>query len=209
MTTVYLIRHSIKEKNYGVLENKDSEQIQNEKVILSSEGEERALLFAKNCELQDIDEVWASNYVRAIQTAKYICDNNNKKLNISSAFDERHYGLVNENDDIGLFWVNQFVDESLKKEKGESRVDVANRMKIKIDDIVERNKDKKVAIVCHNACILFYILQYCKLEKINGIKRLTISYNDKVLIEDGIMKSPSMMKLEFDGKQLVNISYME
>lgn len=209
MTTVYLIRHSRKEKNYGALENNDSEQIQNEKVILSSEGEEKARLLAKNSELQDIDEVWASNYVRAIQTAKYICDNNNKKLNVSSAFDERHYGLVNENDDIGTFWVSQFADKNLKKEKGESRVDVVNRMKIKIDDIVERNKDKKVAIICHNACILFYILQYCKLEKINGIKRLTISYNDKVLIEDGIMKSPSMMKLEFDGKQLVNISYME
>lgn len=209
MTTVYLIRHSRKEKNYGGLENNDSEQIQNEKVILSSEGEEKARLLAKNSELQDIDEVWASNYVRAIQTAKYICDNNNKKLNVSSAFDERHYGLVNENDDIGTFWVSQFADKNLKKEKGESRVDVVNRMKIKIDDIVERNKDKKVAIICHNACILFYILQYCKLEKINGIKRLTISYNDKVLIEDGIMKSPSMMKLEFDGKQLVNISYME
>ena len=167
MTTVYLIRHSRKEKNYGALENNDSEQIQNEKVILSSEGEEKARLLAKYSELQDIDEVWASNYVRAIQTAKYICDNNNKKLNVSSAFDERHYGLVNENDDIGTFWVSQFADKNLKKEKGESRVDVVNRMKIKIDDIVERNKDKKVAIICHNACILFYILQYCKLEKIN------------------------------------------
>lgn len=209
MTTIYLIRHSIKEKNYGILDNNDSEQIQNEKVVLSVEGEEKARLLAQNAELQDVDEVWASNYVRAIQTAKYIADNNHKEINVSDAFDERHYGLIEENDDVGQFWVDQFKDKNLKKVRGESRVEVVNRMKAKIDEIINNNRDGKVAIVCHNACIMFYILQYCKLEKINGVKRLTISYNDKVLIEDGILKSPSMIKLEYDGDELVNLSYIE
>ena len=97
MTTLYLIRHSIKEKNYGIFDNQDSAQIKNEKIVLSSEGEEKALLLSQNPELQNIDEVWASNYVRAIQTAKYICENNNLPINISSSFDERHYGTFNEN----------------------------------------------------------------------------------------------------------------
>lgn len=64
MTTIYLIRHSIKEKNYGIFNNNDTMQLNDEKEILSCEGEEQALLLSKNLELQNIDEVWTSNYVR-------------------------------------------------------------------------------------------------------------------------------------------------
>ena len=96
MTTVYLIRHSIKDKNYGKIDSNDSKQVQDEKEFLSCEGEEKALLLSKNEELQNIDEIWASNYVRSAQTAKYICKNNNIAINISSAFDERHYGTFDK-----------------------------------------------------------------------------------------------------------------
>ena len=82
-------------------------------------------------------------------------------------------------------------------------------MDAKITEIIEKNRDKRIAIVCHNACILFYILKYCKLEKAELNKRLTIIFNDKILIKDGIMKSPSMMKLVFDEDKLVNIDYIE
>ena len=87
-----MIRHSIKEKNFGEFDSSDSFQIRNEKLVLSPEGEEKAIQLSKYIELQNIDELWTSNYVRAISTAKYIAQKNNIKLNISSAFDERHYG---------------------------------------------------------------------------------------------------------------------
>lgn len=99
MTTLYLIRHSLKNRNYGCCENNDSFQIRNEKIVLSFEGERLALELSKHKELQNIDELWSSNYVRAIETAKYIANNNNIKLNISSSFDERHYGIWNNNID--------------------------------------------------------------------------------------------------------------
>lgn len=118
MTTIYLIRHSIKEKNYGDIDSNDSFQIKNEKLILSCEGEKKALQLSNCEELQSIDELWTSNYVRSIQTAKYICSNNNIKLNISSAFDERHYGIWNDNIDKEEFWINQFVDQDLKNIDG-------------------------------------------------------------------------------------------
>ena len=72
-----------------------------------------------------------------------------------------------------------------------------------------KNDNKKVAIVCHNACILFYLLKFCKLEKAELNKRLTIKFEDKILIEDSIMKSPSIMKLEFVNNKLLDISYIE
>ena len=209
MTTLYLIRHSIKEKNYGIFNNNDSKQLKDEKRILSCDGEEQALLLSKNPELQNIDEVWASNYVRAIQTAKYICNNNNKKINISEAFDERHYGTFEKDFNKEEFWINQFKDNKLKNKDGESRQEVVERMNVKISEIIKNNKDKRVAIVCHNACILFYLLQYCKLEKAEERKKLTISFKDKILIEDGIMKAPSVMKLEFNDNKLIDINYFE
>lgn len=209
MTTLYLIRHSIKEKNYGIFDNSDSKQIQDEKRILSCDGEKQALLLSQNEELQNLDEVWTSNYVRAIQTAKYICKNNNIAINISSMFDERHYGTFEENINKEEFWIGQFKDNNLRNQDGESGIEVRNRMEAKITEIIEKNRDKRIAIVCHNACILFYILKYCKLEKAELNKRLTIIFNDKILIKDGIMKSPSMMKLVFDEDKLVNIDYIE
>ena len=209
MTTLYLIRHSIKEKNYGIFDNSDSKQIKDEKRILSCEGEKQALLLSQNEELLNIDEVWTSNYVRAIQTAKYICDNNNCVINISSSFDERHYGTFEENIIKEEFWINQFRDNKLKNIDGESGIEVQNRMDAKITDIINQNKGKKIAIVCHNACILFYLLKYCKLEKAELNKRLTISFNNKVLIKDGIMKAPSIIKLEFNDNNLVDINYIE
>lgn len=210
MTTIYLIRHSIKERNFGELDSSDSFQIKNEKLILSCEGEEKALKLSKHLELQNIDELWASNYVRAISTAKYISKVNNIKLNISSAFDERHYGIWNDDDvDKEEFWINQFINKDLKNINGESQVDVQNRMHIKIKEILNKNNNKKVAIVCHNACVLFYLLKFCTLENAEVNKKLTIKFNDKVLIEDNIMKSPSIMKLEFEDDKLLNISYIE
>ena len=209
MTTIYLIRHSIKEKNFGEFDSPDSFQIRNEKLILSPEGEEKALELSKHLELQNIDEIWASNYVRAISTAKYISDNNNIKLNISSSFDERHYGVWDNDVDKEEFWINQFINKNLKHINGESQVDVQSRMHLKIEEILNKNENKKVAIVCHNACILFYLLKYCKLEKAEVNKKLTIKFRDKVLIENNIMKSPSIMKLDFENNELLDISYIE
>lgn len=97
----------------------------------------------------------------------------------------------------------------MKNVDGESGTEVRNRMNAKITEIINQNKDKRIAVVCHNACILFYILKYCKLENAELNKRLTISFKDKVLIKDGIMKSPSMMKLVFDEDKLIDITYLE
>ena len=209
MTTIYLIRHSIKEKNYGVFDSNDNSQVKNEKIILSVDGEKIAERLSKHKELQNIDEIWTSNYVRAIQTAKYISENNNINLNVSTVFDERHYGKWSTVEDKEKFWINQFLNKNLKNIDGESQVDVQNRMDKKIKEIIYNNENKRVAIVSHNACILFYLLKYCNLEEAKINKQLTITYKDKKIIESGIMKCPSIMKLTFNNDSLIDISYFE
>ena len=206
---IYLIRHSKKEKVYGDYESDDSNQIKNEKRILSVEGEILALKLSQLEELKDIEEIWCSNYVRTIQTAKYIADNNKIKINISSNFDERHYGDREQNINEEEFWINQYKDEKLKNPNGECQVEVRNRMDEKINDLLDKSEKNKIAIVTHNTCTLFYLLKYCRLDNAQIPKKITISYKNKNLIKNGTMKSPSIMKLEFEDRNLQNIEYIE
>ena len=73
-TIVYLIRHS--EQFRGYKEKYNSQQ-QNEKIVLSINGERLAEELSNNAELQNIDELWSSSYSRAVGTAKYIAEKNN------------------------------------------------------------------------------------------------------------------------------------
>ena len=88
-TTIYLIRHSKQLKDYGTILTNESHQEQNEKIILSVEGEAEAKNLSKNKELEEISEIWSSSYVRAIETAKYIAERNSLKINIDSSLNER------------------------------------------------------------------------------------------------------------------------
>lgn len=76
MTTIYLIRHSKTLKVNNTLNN-DNLQIQNEKYCLSIEGEQIAKEKFNNEEFESIDVLYSSNYVRTIQTAKYLARKNN------------------------------------------------------------------------------------------------------------------------------------
>ena len=88
-TTIYLIRHSKQLKDYGTILTNESHQEQNEKIILSVEGEAEAKNLSKNKELEEISEIWSSSYVRAIETAKYIAEKNSLKINILNSLNER------------------------------------------------------------------------------------------------------------------------
>ena len=88
ITTIYLIRHSEQQK----IENKivkEESQIDNEKIILSINGEKMAENISKLEQLKNIDVLWSSNYVRAIATAKYIANENKIDINIDEKLNER------------------------------------------------------------------------------------------------------------------------
>ena len=89
-TIVYLIRHSEQLKIDGVKNIEEDEQINNEKTILSVEGENKARELSKREELNNIDVIWSSNYVRAISTAKYIANENNIPINIDINLNDKY-----------------------------------------------------------------------------------------------------------------------
>ena len=82
-TIIYLIRHSEQLREYT---NIVVSQEENEKIVLSVEGEKRAERLSLNSELINISEIWSSSYSG---TAKYIAYKNNLKINIDNRLNER------------------------------------------------------------------------------------------------------------------------
>lgn len=206
MKTIFLIRHSLKEEKYYSDNELVDRQTFDEQKRLSEEGKELAYKLSQNEVLRNVKEVWSSNYNRAIETAKYI----NENVNITNAFDERHYGDFPPNTRKEDFRVKQYQDENFKNINGESQKEVRKRFDDKINYILNSSPNDEIAIVAHNSAILFYLLKYCNLIGIDGPKGVTLAYKDKILIKNSIMASPSIMKLIFDdNNNVINIDYIE
>lgn len=210
-TTLYLIRHSIKYDIKDIVENyntSDSEQIKNEKLILSIEGERRAEILSNEKELQNIDIVYASVLVRTLETAKYLLEKQNLKINLDNRLDERRRGRPN--DDIYPDWfTKQFLDENFKTVGGESQKDVRKRMDEVISEIIKNNKGKRIAIFSHGYAIIYYLLKYCKLISVNADRNITFSFNDKVVFDKKI-SAPEIFKLVFDSNdKVISIENLE
>ncbi len=130
---VYLIRHSEQLKNESNKINiNETEQIENEKIILIINGEKEAEKISKLDELKNIDLLWSSNYVRAISTAKYIAYENNIELNIDANFNEKKLGNLETLKKLGKtkkfkYTTEQLLDENLTNIGGESRKETTER----------------------------------------------------------------------------------
>ena len=200
MTTIYLMRHSMVLKDINNDYNNESLQLQNEKMPLSIEGEELASNISKEEELQSIDVVISSNYVRAMATAKYISNINKLNLIVNSAFGERKFG-VNSWDELPTdFGLRQNNDENYKMGDGESQKEVRERVYKALMKVIDEYKDKRIVIVSHGSAILWLLKQWCDID----LKNKCIIFNDKLILYDNIFNCTTF-KLEFDNKKLVDI----
>lgn len=202
MTTIYLIRHSKSLKVNNSL-NTDDLQIQNEKSSLSIEGEKIAQEKLNNSELSNIDVLYASNYVRTIQTAKYIANKNNLDINIVSDLGERKFGISTWEELPNGFERKQFLDENYKIGDGESQKEVSNRMYSVIMKILEENKNKRIAIVSHATAISYLLKKWCDIQIVDD--KLRYSFNNNIIL-DGYFNYCETFKLVFDDKnKIINI----
>ena len=210
VTTVYLIRHSVRFNSKNILQynTKQNKTIKNEKVILSVEGEKRAEILSNEKELQNIDIAYTSNYVRTLETAKYLLEKQNLKANIDDRFDERRSGKPND-DIVKDWWLKQYTDENYKTEGGESQKEVRERFTEAFSEVLETNKGKRIAIFSHGYAITFFIMTWCKF-KYNGEKDdMKFYFKDKKIF-DKKLNAPDVFKLEFDEKnKIVDIQNIE
>ncbi len=203
MTTIYLIRHSKPLKVNNEL-NDDNLQIQNEKSSLSIEGEQIAKDKLNTKELDNIDILFSSSYVRAIQTSKYLAEKNNLEINIVSDLGERKFGIDSWEQLPENFERKQFLDENYKIGDGESQKEVRDRMYSTIIRILDENKNKRIAIVGHATAISYLLKEWCNIEIVDD--KVKYSFNDKILL-DGYFNYCETFKLEFDdNNNLIEIS---
>ena len=206
MTTIYMIKHSIpldfdwKGKN---LNYNDSLQVKNEKSILSIKGEEKAKILSELKELENIDCVISSNYVRAMETAKYIADQNNLNLLVDDDFGERKFGIDSFSDLPKDFFIRQQNEENYKLYNGESQKEVRSRMEKALLNVLEQYKNKRIAIVSHGIAIAYMLLKWCEIETHDSFFYLKL--NNEVIFQSPF-KSPDMFKLVFNEcNELISI----
>lgn len=202
-TIIYLIRHAqpikIELKNVN---NNDDCQIQNEKQVLSLKGEKQALELSKKDIFKNIDSVYSSKYVRAIETAKYIASEKNISILIDERLGERKLGVEEKSKE---FWLEQMYNENIKAIGGENQKEVRKRMIESIEDILKNEKGKKVAVVTHATAMTFLLMNWCKLENaiLDGKKR-KLSFNNKIVIDDSF-NTPEVFELVFDDDIIYSI----
>lgn len=204
-TTIYLVKHAEELKENGVKNISDNTQLMNEKYILSVKGEEQSRILSENPELDNIDILWSSSYVRAKATAKYISYRNNIEINIDSRLNERKLGNLDdlskwmENKKIGV--VQAYMqDRKWKARDGENCEEATRRVTLFLQEILKENIGKRIVLVSHGALISFLLTNWCNLNK-----ELKLMFNNKVIE----IKEPSITKLTFDNQKLLNIESIE
>lgn len=187
MTTIYFMRHSEALK-YNNVSNSDSLQIQNEKWILTNNGESIAKEKSKSDELQNFDIVFSSNYVRAIGTAKYFAD----RINIDERYGERRFGINSWDELPSDFGERQFNDFNYKIGNGESINEVIKREEEALNSILNDYKGKKILIVGHSTALAALLSKWCKINYTGPYTFYGIEFFD------GKWNYCETFKLEFD-----------
>lgn len=198
-TTVYLIRHSVRFDFLDLIDEYNTPQdksLRREKIVLSVMGEKRSEKLANEEELQDIDVVYVSNCVRTLETAKYLIEKQGLRVNIDERFDERRLGVDNSEKYPNWFEL-QFKDENYKTEGGESQVEVRKRFSEAFDEVINKNKGKRIAIFSHGVAMAFFLLRWCKLERVDVDKTFCMSFKDKVFFNKRY-NSPEVFKVVLD-----------
>jgi len=210
MAVVYVSRHSRSFKDLlNNYEENEILQIKNEKNPLSIEGEIRAKKLSEHKELQDIDIIYSSHYVRAMSTAKYIAENNNIKLNIDEHFGERKFGINDWSELPEDFFERQILDWDYKISLGESLNEVSSRMKEALFEILNKYKNQKIMIVSHSTAITAMLKGWCDIKVNNDTKKFNY-YFDNELFFDGQWDAPELFRLEFDDKNnLISIKNLK
>lgn len=117
---------------------------------------------------------------------------------------KENYGDLDELAELGKvkknpYTIEQIIDRDLKCTNGESMNDTKNRFEEKINEVINNNLGKRLAIVSHGAAIKFYLMNWCELIGKD------IEYKGNIIK----IESPSITKLIFDEnmqlKEMYNI----
>jgi len=206
-TVIYLIRHSevTPKNNIKMINEKNNEQIINEKAILSVSGEKKAEELSKIPELANLDAIYSSNYVRSMETAKYLALENNLVINVDDRLGERKVGEIGDLEFKELLRL-QRKDFNFKLSGGESINQTKKRMVEALKSILLFEAGNRVAIISHATAITALLSTWCDLGY-NYDDDIILSYGEETII-DGNWTAPYVVKVIFDGKNVKSIEYL-
>ena len=195
MTKIYLLRHSIADKNIDFRNLKESFENINKKYILSVEGEKKAYKYSEIPELSNLNMVVSSNYVRSIATAKYMAIKNKTKVIVDANFDERKFG-VDDSEKIPVdFFKKQFINHEYKLKYGESFDEVKARALKGLAKVLKNNIGKNALVVTHSSTITFLLSKWCE---VDYNSKYIIRYKGKTIING--FTTPDLIELTFNDK---------
>lgn len=206
-TIVYLVRHSepTPKSNIKYISNDDSGQIRNEKSFLSVSGEKKAEALSKHSELQNIDAIYCSNYVRALETAKYIALENNTIINVDDRLNERKIGQLGD-----LEWKEfnrlQTKDFDFKLVDGESLNQTKKRIVDAMKNILMFETGNRVVVVGHSTAFTCLLSAWCEIGH-NYDDEIILTYGEDTIV-DGHWSAPMVYKVVFDGMNVLSIEYI-
>lgn len=201
MTTIYLINNSLTINNLGFPEKESLEQ-KREKRILSIEGEEESKKLVNAKYLENVQYIYASSYVMSIATAKYLAKHLELDIHIKSEIGERIIGQLGDKK-IRMIREIQENDFSYKLPGGESLNEVKARMVRFVKHLLEKHRDKSIAVFTHNVAITCLLSKWCD-KGFNLDNRLILNFEEEAII-DGAWEGITVIELVFDKEQLVSI----
>lgn len=204
-TIIYLVRHADKEKDlFANVQPIDTRQISDEKCILSIEGEERAKEFANISELENIQFVYTSNYVRTFSTAKYIAKKKKIKVLIDSRLGKTKEGIESNDRLPDDYFIKQWENLNYKIGNGESINETSVRVNECFNEIINRHKGKNILIVAHGSSIASLFTQIGVVKFKTTIEERKIYFKDE-LIYEGKIKFTTLFKVELEDNNVVAI----
>ena len=207
-TVVYLVKHSeiTPKSNVKYIKTDNTTQDIQEKAFLSVSGEKKAEELSKKAELQKIDAVYSSDYVSALQTAKYFALENNTVIHIDNRLNERKVGSVGQME-IKEFRRLQTKDFDFKLAGGESLNQTKKRIVDAVKNILMFEAGNRVVIVSHRFALTCLLSAWCD-KGHNYDDDIILTYNDETII-DGNWPSSMVVKVTFDGMNVLSIEYLE
>lgn len=122
---------------------------------LSEKGKEQAEQLADNLKNEEFDQIFSSDLGRALNTAKPIMDfHTNQKLKLTSALREMSFGEIQGQYSRSVHWDSVPGSIITKKfPKGESALEMAERVLRFVNKLLEKYHDQKILMVTHGGPI--------------------------------------------------------
>ena len=193
MKTIIIVRHSEPQK--GV-------DMPTSEIPLSEWGRKKASDFFSNALFKDWNCIYASPYLRAVETA-YCCGG---QVILDNRLRERELGDRETLDE--KFWERQYQDFTFKNKNGESLGEAARRMNSCMYEIYGKIPDGgRAVVISHAAAICAFLSGFCEISVVDAARKWRKIVFQKKVVLNGSIETPSAFVIQVENEKVISVSY--